>query len=87
MRRILALLFVLFMISCAISLLTTRANSADLLPKKPPIYCAVLKKFERNCAGVKAATRLFGRARAEMLAIRCGATPEEIQEALTCLRI
>jgi hypothetical protein len=49
-----------------------------------PFYCKPLLRFERSCVGVKAAAVTFGKSRARALALRCGATPEEIQHAESC---
>lgn len=115
MRRILALLFVCFMIALTMSILTSRARGAELpipapLPKarinpnpephalppvvvaptpaperKLPLYCKALMKFERSCAGVRAATAVFGVRHLRWLGERC-ATPEEVLQAEACLK-
>jgi hypothetical protein len=54
--------------------------------KRSPWYCKPLLKFERSCVGVKAAAATLGATRAKALAIRCGATAEDIAQAEACLK-
>jgi hypothetical protein len=74
-------LFVLLIVLAIVS----KARGADLVaPPSVPFYCKPLLKFERSCVGVKAAALTFGKSRARALALRCGATQEEIQYAESC---
>lgn len=50
-----------------------------------PAYCRILERFERSCAGVRAAVSLLGKGRALSIAKACGAAPEEIAQAESCL--
>lgn len=54
-------------------------------PAKIPLYCKPLMKVERSCTGVRLTVEMLGRDRAKALAIRCGATPEELAQAEACL--
>jgi hypothetical protein len=59
---------------------------AEPKPAKVPFYCKPFLKIERSCAGVKMAAEVMGVVKAKALAIRCGATPEEITQAEACLK-